>query len=610
MSLAKEGENNVVLFNIGGSHESQEIQHSTNMSKISSAISTIELKPHMQDGKLDKENIVSEIFDKAENLGKTPILNIQFNSNMEKPLFDEDDLTNLKNLGVKVCLTFSNYNSQAQNLQSSWQPLLTGVNHVFFANDNDQIRAVAEKHVAKEKTSHIQSMPVSNLIESEILNRPPNILLSGGLPNKERLTEVVKAAKDLGNTRVIIASNPSSIDDVANIIANKFDIINEDQQLGIKLEVEEILKDKVGGAKKLENYISQLSQQFQKDIGRTEINPIDIYFDLSEPQKLQNLAKQAKYTVPLQQGYTIENFTNGCIPLGQGQGRSSDITAEVKQREAVPGINSVTVHDMQENLNEYKPENVLKRVINAFKQMANEGRKAIPIPTKQNKVESSQENNLTKENYWYNDLDISNLLKASLNENVSIQPAVSLAFDQYNNEILRHVMLEAIASVNNSGKDSAVMPINTGHEHWVSLAITKDKDDKTVFTYNDPMGTEIEQRSKLVEVIKEICPDNAKIVDLKTKQQENDKDCGPFIVDNLIKMAKGKKILTTEQSQDMGAKLREGQAETINIEKIKQKARSMREIIGSTSTTLSTTSCRPSTSLAIKSNSRPRGNSI
>ncbi|MCC8398336.1 MAG: C48 family peptidase [Rickettsia endosymbiont of Labidopullus appendiculatus] len=606
MSLAKEGENNIVLFNIGDSHESQETQHSASMSKlISSAILTIGLKPHhMQDGTLDKNHIVNEILNKTAGLEITPILNIQFNSNMEKPLFDENDLTELKNLGIKVCLTFGNYNAQNQNLQSSWQPLLTEVNHVFFASANDQIRAVAEKHVAKEKTSHIQSMPVSNLIESEILKRPPNILLSGKLPNKERLNEVVNAAKELGKTRVIIASNPSSIDDVTNIIASKFGVSNKDQQLGIKLEVEEILKDTVGGAKKLENYISQLSQQFQKDLGKIEINPVDIYFDLSDPQKLQNIAKQAKYTVPPQQGYTIENFTNGCIPLGQGQGRSSDITAEVKQRETVPGINSVTVHDMQESLNEYKPENVLKKVINAFKQMANEGRKAIPIPTKQNKVEYSQENNLTKENYWYNDLDISNLLKASLNENVSIQPAVSLASDQHNNETLRHVMFEAIVSVN-SGKDSAVMPINTGHEHWVSLAITKDKDDKIVFTYNDPMGTEIEQRSELVKMINEICPDNAKIVDLKTKQQQNDMDCGPFIVDNLTKMAKGEKILTTEQSKDMGAILRKEQAKTMNLEKVRKTAHSIRKTI-----TSSTSLPSSATSPAIRNNSRPRGSSI
>ncbi len=67
-------------------------------------------------------------------------------------------------------------------------------------------------------------------------------------------------------------------------------------------------------------------------------------------------------------------------------------------------------------------------------------------------------------------------------------------------------------------------------------------------------------------MIKEICPDNAKIVDLQTKQQQNDKDCGPFIVDNLTKMAKGKDILTTEKSKkNMGSKLRNGHAETMNI---------------------------------------------
>ncbi len=412
MPLADEEKNNIVLFNIGGSNESQEIQRSTNMSRLSSAIPTIELKPHMQDGKIDKEHIVNEILDKAEHLGKTPILNIQFDSNMEKPLFDENDLTELKDLGIKVCLTFSNYNAQDQNLQSNWQPLFTNVNHVFFTNANDQVRAVAEKHVVKEKTSHIQSMSVSNLIESEILNRPPNILLSGELPNKERLNEIVKAAKELGNTRVIIANHPSSIDDVANIIASKFGISDTSQQLGIKLEVEEILQDKVSGAKKLENCILRFSQQFQKDRGITEINPIDIYFDLSDPQKLQNIAKQAKYTV--QQGYAIENFTNGCIPLVQGQGKGYDIAAEVKQREKAPGINSLIVHDMQETLNGYKPENVIKKIINTFKQVTSEGGNA--ISTKQDKVESSQENNLTKENYWYDDMDISSLLKASLNE--------------------------------------------------------------------------------------------------------------------------------------------------------------------------------------------------
>ncbi|WP_425362868.1 Ulp1 family isopeptidase [Candidatus Tisiphia endosymbiont of Hybos culiciformis] len=576
MTSADEEKNNIVLFNIGGSNESQKTQHSTNMSKFSSAIPTIDLKPHMLDGKLDKDHIVNEILDQVDLVKTTPILNIQFNSNMEKPLFDEEDLTTLKNLGIKVCLTFGNYNAQAQDLQTNLQPLLSNVNHVFFANANDQIRAVAENHVEKERASHIQSISVSNLIESEILSRPPNILLSGELPNKERLNEVVTAAKELGNTRVIIANHSSSIDDVANIIASKFGLSNEDQQLGIKLEVEEILQDKVGGAKKLENYISQLSQQFQKDLGKTEINPIDIYFDLSDPQKLQNIVKQAKYTIP-QQGYTIGNFANGCIPLVQA---GSNIADEIRQREDVRGINSPTIHDMQESLNEYKLENVIKRVINTFKQMTSKGSNT--ISTKQDKVEYPQTDNLTNENYWYDETDISNLLKASLNENrVSIQPAVSLASDEYNKDILRHVMLEAITSVN-SGKDSAVMPINTGHEHWVSLAITKDKDKNIVFTYNDPMGTEINDRSGLLATIKDVCPNNVKIVDLKTKQQQNDKDCGPFIVDNLTKMAKGEKILSIENSNDMGSKLRGKHAKIMNIvEEIEKKTNSIRKAMAS-----------------------------
>ncbi|WP_341756461.1 MULTISPECIES: Ulp1 family isopeptidase [unclassified Candidatus Tisiphia] len=606
MTLAKEGENNIVLFNIGGSNESQEIHQNTNMSKLSSAISTIELKPHMQDGKLDKNLIVSEILDQAERMKKTPLLNIQFNSNMEKPLFDENDLTELKNLGINVCLTFSNYNAQNQDVQTNWKPLLSNVNHVFFANANDQVSAVDKNHVLKEKTSHIQSMQVSNLIESEILKRPPNILLSGKLPNKEKLNEVVDAAKELGNTRVIIASNPASIDDVTNIIASKFGISNEDQQSGIRLEVEEILQDKVGGAKKLENYISQLSQQFQKDIGKIEINPVDIYFDLSNSQKLQNITKQAKYTV--QQGYAIESLTNGCIPLGQGQGKSYDIAAEVKQREAVRGINSVTVQDMQERLNEYKLENVIKRVINTFKQMTSKGSNT--ISTKQDRTvhATPKGSDLTRSDYLYNEDDIGNLLKASVDQTkVSVITHASLQ----EKELLKETFKYAVSDLTAGGKEVVIIPLNTGHEHWVSLAITKDQDNKIVFTYNDPKGTEIDNRPELLAMIKEVCPNNAKIVDLKIEQQKNDKDCGPFIVDNLTKMAKGERIFPTESSNDMGAKLRAEHAKTMNIvEQIKEKTNGLRKAIASTSTVLPATSCRPSISPVFKNNTRPMGKGI
>ena len=100
----------------------------------------------------------------------------------------------------------------------------------FFTNDNDRNNAITHRHVEQKRTSYIPYIPVTNLVESEILKRPPNILVSGKLPNKERLTEVILATKELGrNTRVIVASNPSSVKDVANIITTKFGINDQNQ---------------------------------------------------------------------------------------------------------------------------------------------------------------------------------------------------------------------------------------------------------------------------------------------------------------------------------------------------------------------------------------------
>ncbi|WP_341754101.1 Ulp1 family isopeptidase [Candidatus Tisiphia endosymbiont of Dioctria rufipes] len=593
--MAKTGkkENKVRLFNING-HVGQETQQNIIVANFDLNIPTRELKYNIQNGKLNKDNIISEILHEVKQ-GETPILNIQYNSNMEKPIIDTNDLAALKKSGIQTCFTFGNYNAYNQTLPyyNYWSPLLAQANHVFFANANDQIRAVAEKHVVQEKTSHIQSMQVSNLIESEILKRPPNILVSGKLPNKERLTEVMFAAKELGkNTRVIVASNPSSVDDMASIIATKFGINDQNQQLGIKLEVEEILKDKIGGAKKLENYISQLSQQFQKDLNIAEINPVDIYFDLSYPLRLQNIAKQAKYTIT--QGGSVENLTNGCIPLAQGHGKRADIVAEVKQREAVLGINSLTIKDMQENLNEYKQENA-KRITNTLQQVADER----GVSTRQNEVEHSlpEGSKLTKLDYLYDEDDIGNVLKASVDQTkVSIITHASIGEES----LLKDTLYKAVYSdliVDN--KEAVIIPLNTGHEHWVSLAITKDNEGGIVFTYNDPMGTDIDTRVDLVDMVKKVCPD-AKIVDLHTEQQQNDKDCGAFVVDNLIKMVKGEAILTTEESKNIGTTLRQTHAKTMDLEKAKQKVNTIRK-------SMNTYPSRPTTSPpAIRNNSRPR----
>lgn len=64
-------------------------------------IPTRELKYNIQNGKLNKDNIISEILHEVKQ-GETPILNIQYNSNMEKPIIDTNDLAALKNQVFKL----------------------------------------------------------------------------------------------------------------------------------------------------------------------------------------------------------------------------------------------------------------------------------------------------------------------------------------------------------------------------------------------------------------------------------------------------------------------------------------------------------------------------
>lgn len=177
----------------------------------------------------------------------------------------------------------------------------------------------------------------------------------------------------------------------------------------------------------------------------------------------------------------------------------ADIVAEVKQRETVPGINSLTIKDMQENLNEYKQENA-KRITNTLQQVADER----GVSTRQNEVEHSlpEDSKLTKLDYLYDEDDIGNVFKASVDHTkVSIITHASIGEES----LLKATLYKAVYSdliVDN--KEAVIIPLNTGHEHWVSLAITKDNDGGIVFTYNDPMATDIDTRVDLVDMVQKV----------------------------------------------------------------------------------------------------------
>lgn len=281
--MAKQKENVPIIFtlSLGGKDE---ILQRANKKEAEQKISVIALKPNKESNISDKDRILREIIEESGR--KTPILNIQHPSNDRYPIFELQDLTNFEVLGIKTSLTFCNYKPLLQNpkLENIWKELLAKY-------------AISHGDIAREKTTNIQTISDANSVISKILQKPVNILISGSLPDKAKLNELVKTAKNQ-NSRIVIKSNPLSVEGASNAIALKFGIENPNQLFGIKLEVEEILKDPANSPKNLEKYVSQLSEQFQKDLSKAEINPVDIYSDLSDKQKISNMKKGMSPDIP------------------------------------------------------------------------------------------------------------------------------------------------------------------------------------------------------------------------------------------------------------------------------------------------------------------------
>lgn len=229
----------------------------------------------------DKERIFSEILQESRKKGKTPIFNIQLNNNNIQPIFKVQDLINLQNLNIKTTITFDQYNSLPQNseLEAYWKQIMKKVDHVFFTNEADQNLSIADGIVPKDKATTITDISlVTSVFNNLVYDRKIDQLLSGTIPDKKKLDKIIKNAKNQGG-RVIIETWPLSADEATNLITAKFGITSEDQIYGLKLEINEILKDSHNAAENLKKYVSQISRQFQKDLGKTEVNPIDFNFN-------------------------------------------------------------------------------------------------------------------------------------------------------------------------------------------------------------------------------------------------------------------------------------------------------------------------------------------
>ncbi|KJV55946.1 ulp1 protease family, C-terminal catalytic domain protein [Orientia chuto str. Dubai] len=158
--------------------------------------------------------------------------------------------------------------------------------------------------------------------------------------------------------------------------------------------------------------------------------------------------------------------------------------------------------------------------------------------------------------YLYSEDDINALLKHHLGWDEGITIIQHVALNE--SELLEQTLQQTLSDITSGPYEQAVIPLHSGNNHWLAMAIKKGTNNEIVISYNDPLGGSIYNKAPLIECINKLCPD-AKINDLKIAQQTNSYDCGPFVVDNLIKMSQEKTILNTEEAAQQAIDLRASQ---------------------------------------------------
>ncbi len=161
--------------------------------------------------------------------------------------------------------------------------------------------------------------------------------------------------------------------------------------------------------------------------------------------------------------------------------------------------------------------------------------------------------------YWYDYLDINNLLYAKSNAGTIYGFTQASSKDPIQ---LKQIIDEGLAMMGEFSLQSVVIPINLGYSrdgvykgpHWVGIAIRKSESDELMVFYNDPGISYIEESEKgfrsyheyssmdeslpdLRGILKDIGIQFYNIIDFQTRQQNYSYDCGPWTVLNLHSFA-------------------------------------------------------------------------
>ncbi|MFY9589807.1 Ulp1 family isopeptidase [Rickettsia endosymbiont of Halotydeus destructor] len=517
MTKQKENISTIFTLSLGGADI---MLQKINTLRYEQDVSVVSLKANASNDLPDKDRIMGALVS-VNNNAQPRIFNIQFSSNDRLPIIGLKDLKNSQILGAKTSFTFNNYKTLSPNteLENIWKKLLPNVNHVFFANAQDQGLAVSDGFIAKEKTSNLQTILNANTLVSKILQQPINM--------EKDMNPTLPSDND---------QSPSSHPNINTLNGNPPPIPEE-----IKQEiVEEYRPQPAGFFREVFNYFKEIVGAIREKIFG----------------KKQEEAKPIINPLPPKTEIVKE--------------KQEQLYQESKKPEAqlMPPSNKTAQEETGITKLQAESARVEQQLVNdTTQEKASEANTA----SKESLALTSSINDVVKPNYLYTDDNIRQILENSLDEpNKVIIQQLSLAWPD---DLKESMLSEIVKTMKEEGKDYSLIPIETGGEHWTGMVATYNKEnDEVTFTYNDPMGNPIDNRPGLLNLIKKVEP-TAIIIDLKTKQQENAYDCGVFVCDNLTKYAKGQEILSTEQSKGAGANLRKSHAEILTKELTKQQAK-------------------------------------
>lgn len=140
--------------------------------------------------------------------------------------------------------------------------------------------------------------------------------------------------------------------------------------------------------------------------------------------------------------------------------------------------------------------------------------------------------------YRYGDEDIREVLQNRLGTGSYIAPAVPNSL-----ELIEDVVRAAIAEIQ-AGRP-ALIPVNLGNNHWTALALRMNAAGEIIVFYNDslgrPAGGRESESGKYLSAIRKQLQNakisNAKIFDLRVRQQSDGSSCGAFTAESLIALA-------------------------------------------------------------------------